>query len=262
MKIVNSRVSQNITRCVQMIKPVKLIPLSIRLFLKRFAIRVKYFGLSFFCPVCSSSARAFRTYGAKHRPNAKCPFCGALERYRMLWVFLKTRTDFFDCKSKKMLHIAPEKPLESKFKNIDNLNYLTGDLNNPEAMERIDITDIHHPDESFDVIYCSHVLEHVPDDYKAMQEFCRVLKPGGWALILIPVNVERTMEDSSVIDPEERKKLFGQWDHVRRYGPDVIDRFRKSGFTVEEFHPADFMEPDKIKRYAVTDEPIYFCKKK
>lgn len=206
----------------------KLPPPTLRLFLNRVEIRVKYFGFSYYCPICSSRARSFRVYGLMRRPNAECPFCGSLERHRMIWAFLKKKIDLFDCNPKRMLHIAPEKSFEQKFKKNDNLNYLTGDLNNPDAMEQIDIADIHHPDNSFDIVYCSHVLEHVPDDYKAVQEFYHVLKPGRWALIVVPIMVEKTFEDSSVTDRDEREKKFGQWDHIHNYGPDVIDRLRKS----------------------------------
>jgi SAM-dependent methyltransferase len=133
----------------------------------------------------------------------------------------------------------------------------------------MDITDIHYPDNSFDVIYCSHVLEHVTDDRKAMRELARVLKPGGWALIAVPfffapgktVFRDRTFEDPKVTTPAEREGVYGQNDHVRAYGLDFPDRLRESGFdvTVVTF-PSSFSE-EMVRKHGLSRENIYLCRK-
>jgi ubiquinone/menaquinone biosynthesis C-methylase UbiE len=122
-----------------------------------------------------------------------------------------------------MLHVAPEPCFERRFRERLGKSYITGDLFDPGAMVKMDITDIKYPDQSFDVIYCSHVLEHVQDDRRAMREFHRVLKRAGWAILLVPVTAEVTFEDPAIIEPRERLEAFGQEDHVRRYGSDYLD---------------------------------------
>jgi ubiquinone/menaquinone biosynthesis C-methylase UbiE len=131
-------------------------------------------------------------------------------------------------------------------------------------MERMDITDIHHPDNSFDVIYCSHVLEHVSDDRKAMGEFCRVLRPSGWAMLNVPINAAQTFEDPSITDPAERERVFGQYDHVRNYGPDYKQRLEEAGFSVLMSSPADLLSPSEMERQGLGGPgagEIYFCRK-
>lgn len=132
-----------------------------------------------------------------------------------------------------MLHIAPEKCFEPRFKKVFRDGYLTADLNNSRAMEKMDITNIPYPDETFDIIYCSHVLEHIPDDKKALRELNRVLKNNGWAIILVPIEGKTTYEDPSIVTPEARLAAFGQIDHVRIYGEDYFERLEKTGFKTE-----------------------------
>jgi len=132
------------------------------------------------------------------------------------------------------------------------------------VMEKMDITDIKHPDDSFDVIYCSHVLEHVPDDRKAIREFRRILKPGGWAILNVPVTAEATMEDPAVTSPEERLRLYGQHDHVRRYGPDYEDRLREAGFKVTRTAPGDMLGEAERVRQGMSNGAfidVYYCEK-
>lgn len=220
-----------------------------------------FFGLSRYCIICKSNLRLFKTFGLMQRPDACCPVCGAVERQRMLWLFLKLKTNIFKAVPKKMLYVAPVKELVSKFNNIPKLDCLTADLNNPEVMEKMDITDIQHPDNSFNIIYCSHVLEHVPDDCKAMHELSRVLKPDGWAILLVPITADKTFEDHTITDPNERERVLGQHDHIRVYGPDFKIRLEKSGFRVEQYHPADFLTPKQIARNGIKDESVFFCRK-
>jgi len=164
------------------------------------------------------------------RQDARCVHCGSLERHRLVWLYLQKRTDFFDGKSKKMLHVAPEPCFVSKLRQCLGRNYLSADLVNPQAMVKMDITNIEYPDQSFDIIYCCHVLQHCRDDRKAMHEFYRILATEGWLLLQEPVTTEQTIEDPSVIDPQDRLRVFGQHDRVRRYGPDYLERLRETAF--------------------------------
>jgi hypothetical protein len=228
--------------------------------LDRLQQRVVHFRLSHSCPICRSRLRHFLPYGVVPRPNARCPVCGALERHRLLWLFFTTQTNLMHPTPKRMLHVAPERAFTTQLKRIPGLDYLTADLYNPRAMVKMDITDIQYPDASFDVIYCSHVLEHVPDDRKAMREFFRVLKPTGWAVLQVPITADHTIEDPSVVEPEERERLFGQKDHVRRYGPDYTQRLEEAGFTVKCI-PASAVGDERQRRELgiLDDESIYYC---
>jgi len=191
-----------------------------------------------------------------------CVRCGALERHRFVWRYLEARTDLFDGRPKRVLHVAPERCLEPRLRSRLGQGYTTADLLDPRAMVRMDITDIHYPDGSFDVIYCSHVLEHVPDDRRALREFRRVLKPDGWAILLVPITAVRTVEDASIVDPADRSRIFGQADHVRRYGPDYVERLREAGFMVRVDQVADCLGDDAV-RLGLTPASgeIYYCTK-
>ncbi|MFH1184747.1 MAG: methyltransferase domain-containing protein [Chloroflexota bacterium] len=159
-----------------------------------------------------------------------------------------------------MLHVAPELMLENRFRKIPHLDYLSADLSNPRAMVRMDITDIRLPEHSFDVIYGSHVLEHVPDDRRAMREFRRVLKPGGWALFIVPITAETTFEDPAASTPEKRLHLFGQADHVRRYGPDFQQRLEEAGFVVTRIDAAKLVSPPEADRLGLGTGVLFFCR--
>ena len=131
-------------------------------------------------------------------------------------------------------------------------------------METMDITDIRHPDGSFDIIYCSHVLEHVTDDRKAMGKFYRVLKPSGWAVLNVPIMADTTFEDPSVTDPKEREKLFGQHDHVRAYGPDYGDRLAEAGFSATRYSPEDLLIKSQIEKFGISNGAagdVFLCTK-
>lgn len=142
--------------------------------------KIYYYGNTYYCPVCKSHLRNFiSTRGPVKRPGVRCPVCWSLERHRFVWEFLRQETNLFDGTRKRMLHVAPELVFMAQIAKITNLDYITADLRNPRAKVKMDITNIHFPDNSFDVIYCSHVLEHVPDDLRAIGEFHRVLKPDG-----------------------------------------------------------------------------------
>jgi SAM-dependent methyltransferase len=214
------------------------------------------------CPLCGVRHSQFLPYGIVPRANAKCPSCGALERHRLSWLFLQQATDLFDGRPKRLLHFAPERALTSRLESLPGLDYVTADLHASGVALRLDIMDTQLPDESFDVIFCSHVLEHVPDDRQAMAECRRILKPGGWALILVPVRPGPTDEDRSVTDPAERERRFGQHDHMRTYGPDVAERLRATGLNVAVHTPRD-VAGDRLAQYGIPahEHPIFFCRK-
>lgn len=222
-----------------------------------------YQGTGRFCPVCEKASSRFARYGAIPRKDALCMRCNSLERHRLLWLYLNRRSDLFDGKPRQVLHVAPETCLEPLFRQRLGAGYLTADLFNPRAMVKMDIMDIAFPDESFDVIYCSHVLEHVADDRKAIAEFRRVLKRDGWAILLVPILGEKSFEDPSIVDPEARVLAYGQEDHVRIYGPDYVDRLRAAGFKVEITRVADLVSPDDATLMGLGPlaGEIYFCTK-
>ena len=176
---------------------------------------------------------------------------------------LEQKTNLYAPFVKSLLHIAPEPVMRDKFRNVSHLDYLSADLLDPGAMVKMDITDIQYPDNTFDIINCSHVLEHVPNDRQAMRELYRVLKPNGFALLMVPVTREKTFEDPSVTDPAKRAELFGQADHVRHYGPDFKDRLEASGFSTRAFAPGEIVGENDTFRFGVQGQrPIVFlCSK-
>lgn len=228
------------------------LPLGIRRFLFR--------GRRRYCPVCESSVRRFLVAGSERRRNAQCPVCGSLERHRLFRIVLRRYTDVYGRRNLKVLHVAPEECIADLLKDLPGVDYLSADLESSDAMVRMDITDIDYPDDSFDVIQCSHVLEHVQDDKKAMREFARVLAPAGWCLLQVPVTASETFEDPTITDPEERLRLFGQRDHVRRYGPDVVKRMEKSGLFVTVVTTDDVVTPEgALQLGLMPGDGIYVC---
>lgn len=225
--------------------------------------RLFYLWQARICPICGCSSPRFRPFGRIPREDAQCVHCGSLERDRLAWLFIRTRTNLFSPVPKTMLHVAPESCLAERFQAHLGDGYLSADLCDDRAMVRMDVTDIHYPDESFDVVYCSHVLEHVDDDRRAIRELYRVLRPGGWAILLVPVTGEETFEDPEITDPRDRLEAFGQEDHVRRYGPDVVDRFREAGFTVQVTRVADLAAADAAVTLGLTPASgeIFHCTK-
>jgi SAM-dependent methyltransferase len=181
-------------------------------------------------------------------------------------LFLSQKTDLFLPPRKRMLHVAPEACVADILEKHEFINYISGGLG-PGAMLEIDLTDISFPDETFDVIYCSHVFEHVLDDRKAMGEVFRVLKTGGWAILQVPTAILHapggiTFEDPSIVDPIERERLFGQRDHVRIYGKDYHDRLSEAGFTVHGERLSLQDKPADAKRLGLMpQEEVTFCTK-
>ena len=226
-----------------------------------YAISPLFYGHRFVCPICKGHFRKFLSFGVKPRPNASCPRCGSLERHRLSWLYLRDRTNFFS-DNLKVLDIAPMDCLQRKFQAMPNLDYVSVDLELPIAMVKMDITDMQFPDNYFDCIICYHVFEHIPDDRKAMKEIFRVLKPDGWAILQVPILMEKTFEDPNITTPKEREKVFGQRDHVRIYGLDYKDRLEGVGFAVKVDSYVKELGDDAIKKYnLMRDEYIYFCYK-
>jgi SAM-dependent methyltransferase len=195
-------------------------------------------GDKFTDPIDGKSFRKFLPYGyGKQRENALSPSTLSLERHRLMWLFLKDETNFFTSTKKlKVLHIAPEQCFLDIFRKQKNLEYITSDLESPIADVKADICDLPFHENEFDVVFCNHVLEHIPNDTKAMQELFRVLKKGGFGIFQIPQDLSRatTFEDNSITDKKERSAIFGQYDHVRVYGRDYFDKLRSIGFKVDE----------------------------
>lgn len=255
----------------------KLIPEKLRPFVKKLFLRVVYFGNAYYCPVCKSKVRLWKPLGydfpviyekqivGSGIRNAMCPVCGSSDRVRLLYLFLKNKTNLFTRRI-KLLHIAPEDALRDLLLKLKNVDYLTSDLDPGKVMEQMDITIIGYPENSFDAILCNNVLEHIPDDRKAMRELYRVLKPGGWAILQVPVSkvLEETFEDFSITSPQEREKHFGQKDHVRIYGNDYIRKLTKAGFAVETFNwTLDTAFQNEKNPYGLNeDETIFYCTKK
>ncbi len=223
-------------------------------------------GDKYTCPIINKSYRKFLPYGRINpSPNALCPGSLSLERHRLLWLYLKQKTNFFE-KPLHFLHIAPEQCFMKPFAEQHGDGYVTADLESPLATVKMDVHDIPFEENTFDVAMCNHVMEHVDDDIKAMSEIYRVLKPGGWAIMQVPFFPpipDVTFQDDSIVDPLEREKAYGQDDHVRLYGKDYPDRIRKAGFEVLEDDFVKSFSAEEIERYALTgDEVIFFCKKK
>lgn len=205
-----------------------------------------------FSPLCESPVSKFLPKGQPERPAVRCPVCRSDTRTRFAWLFLQRETDLLDGRPKSLLHFAPEQTLAERLARVEHLEYLTADLDPAKAMLQVDITAMQFDSDRFDAIYCSHVLEHVPDDGAALRELHRVLKPGRWALLMIPILQKQTLEDPSITDPAERERLFGQHDHVRAYGPDFLDRVRAAGFEARAVVPGDFLARQEAERFGIS----------
>ena len=224
---------------------------------------VFYIGNKVECTVCSKHYRKFLPYGNLGQDNRLCPSCLSLERHRLLWFYLQEKTNFFTDKL-DVLHIAPEQPFYKRFEKLENLNYITADLESPIAKVKMDIREMPFDDNTFDVLLCNHVLEHIDDELKATKEIYRVLKPGGWAILQVPLDysLETTYEDQSITDPKEREKHFGQYDHLRVYGNDYALRLEKSGLKVTADNFVQSFDKIEIEKYRFDkSEKIYFCEK-
>lgn len=227
---------------------------------------ILYGGSRFTDPIDGKSYRKFLPYGygGAIRENVLAPGTHSLERHRLIWLYLQQRGDFFGDKPLKMLHVAPEQCFHWRFKKQSNLEVLTGDIESPLADIHFDLHEIPLEDNRFDVIFCNHVLEHVTDDRQCLRELYRVMAPGGWGIFQVPHLPDQkvTDEDPSITDPRERERRFGQYDHVRAYGPDYADRLREAGFTVETLVMSDILPAEEVERYRLpVGEPLFVANK-
>lgn len=221
-----------------------------------------YRGRGVECPVCGLHYRKFLPYGyVASRTNALCPSCLSLERHRLLWLYLTRETDLLK-NFPRTLHIAPEvcilRHLRPHFAGHPG-QYVTADLESPLADMHFDVQQIPLADNSVDVILCNHLLEHVADDRCALRELHRILRPGGWGILLSPVerDYEQTFEDDTITDPAERTRIFGQYDHRRIYGADYAERLREAGFEVADIDYAATFTDDERRLYALPEDHIY-----
>ena len=238
-------------------------------------------GSRFTDPIDGKSFRMFLPYGyGNQRNNVLSPSTLSLERHRLLWLYLQNETDFFQSElvsdssvgqpksiklrdtetssALKVLHSAPEQEFYKRFKKQANIEYTTTDLLSPLADVKADICNLPFKDNEYDIIFCNHVLEHIPDDTKAMQELYRVLKPGGMGIFQIPQDLSRatTFSDDSIVDQKERAKIFGQYDHVRVYGRDYFDKLRSIGFKVVEENYTAKLTPEQVEKYCLAKGEI------
>ena len=218
-------------------------------------------GDKYYCPICDTHLRDFlRFFRPYHR---WCPVCKSLARHRFVWTYFHQTKLPIHGKNLRILHIAPEDAIRDLFLSIPGVHYISGDLNSKKAMEKMDICNINYPANSFDLIFCSHVLEHVEDDHQALREFHRVLSSDGQLMLMVPILGVKTFQDPSITNPVDRECLFGQLDHVRAYGSDFVDIVASEGFVVETFLPRDFLTDEDIRRQQLdVQDRLFVCKKR
>ena len=228
-----------------------------------------YVGKGKECPLCGCQRRKFIPYGyVKPRENALCPNCLSLERHRLLWLWLLRESDIGRgaMALPRLLHRAPEVALMRKFRKMyarEKERYVTADLESPLADMHFDVQEIPIEDGAFDCVICNHIMEHVEDDRKALKEIFRILRRGGWGVILSPVELERekTFEDDTITDREERTRIFGQYDHRRIYGRDYTERLQEAGFEVYDIPYKEAFTAAEQRRYALCDDHLYIVRK-
>jgi len=257
----------------------KLIPDNIKSSIKSFYRYLKsytFWGTKYKCPFCGGHFRKLLFWGLDRpilndivgagRREVMCPRCYSTDRERLVFFYIKKKTDLLDGNSRvRLLHISPEMNLEKVFEGNRYIDYLTADLNPQNVMVKMDITQIQYPDESFDFIICNHVLEHIEEDGRAMSELFRVLSTGGRAILQVPLSrtLTATKEDKRIQTPKEREREYGQKDHVRIYSKiDYLRRLKNSGFNVEIYKATDLLEEKEINKYALNpEEDVIVCYK-
>lgn len=240
-------------------------------------IRLKvHAGSRFVCPFCGYESKDLKTVGhdlpvlkekqviGGGRRAAGCYKCQSRDRERLLYAFFIDELKVGENKNLKILHIAPEFKLSRVLLEKNFSEYICGDLftqgyDYPAHVQNMNVLKLPFRENHFDYLICNHVLEHIPEDYKAMDEIFRVLKPAGHAVLQVPIskNTEETHEDFTVSDPNKREELFGQFDHVRIYGQDYVQRLQNAGFIVKRQNITE-----KYRKYGLNpDEDIFFCEK-
>ncbi|HVF76815.1 MAG TPA: methyltransferase domain-containing protein [Solirubrobacteraceae bacterium] len=221
------------------------------------AVTARHRGTAVRCPLCDNSFDRFKEDW--NRPDALCWRCGSHERHRAQWLLFERRPELLG-DAASLLHLSPEWCLRERLSRLPGLRYVTSDLDPLQTVDvRLDVTAMHLPDDAFDAVICSHVLEHVPDDAAAMRELRRVTAPGGWCLVMVPIDLMsmKTYEDPSIVDPADRERAFLQHDHVRLYAPDIADRLRAAGFAVEVIDTVAELG-DEARRYSLNASDLIF----
>ena len=206
----------------------------------------------FTCYGCNSPIfEKYNMSGGGYRENVTCQYCGANDRVRYVDFIISRYTDIYSGKN-SVLHIAPEKSIESKIRKNEKCEYITGDLDPNLAEIQVDVTNMQFNDKSFDYIIMNHVFEHINDEKKAISEIKRCLKNNGKLIFSIPVNLdEKTFEDSTLTSVEDRINYYGQSDHVRLYGYDYIERFENFGIKITEYIASNILTKRMIEKYNV-----------
>lgn len=229
-------------------------------------------GFTYKCPFCNGRFRKLDPRGLKqdvfrekdvvpegYRENATCPRCLSSDRERLAFLYIKSATGLFRTGG-KVLHVAPDRNLARALDAAAGVDQTKGDKFTegyeggfyPEGTVDMDITGLPFKDKSFDAVLCNHVLEHVPDDRRAISEIFRVLKTDGWAMLQVPVSyaARKTKDGSRALSPEERERRFGQFDHVRLYSrSDYPARIEEAGFKVTVVQPKE--AGIDVKRFAL-----------
>jgi SAM-dependent methyltransferase len=216
-------------------------------------------GSAVCCPCCGREASHFVRFHGEHD---QCPGCGSLMRHRALLLLLRDRYRLAE-RGGRVLHVGPGAAVSRWLEQLEAIDYVSADLDSPLARVQLDATDMPFSDESFDFAICVHVLEHIPNDRKALREFFRVLRPAAPAVFQVPPSdLTVTREDPDVNDPQERERLFGQYDHVRLCGADYPARIAETGFEVEREDFVAHLDEGLRGRYGLrTGEPFDLCVK-
>jgi SAM-dependent methyltransferase len=221
------------------------------------ATTVRRRGDAVTCPVCEHSFDAFKNDW--NRVGALCWRCGSHERHRAQWLLLQRRPELLD-DARSLLHFSPEWCLRRRLQAIAGLRYVTADLDPAGVDLELDVTNLDLPDDAFDAVLCSHVLEHVPDDAAAMRELRRVTARGGFCLVMVPLALDRssTYEDPAITAPHDREREFLQHDHVRLYAPDLANRLNAAGFDVEVVDMHAEVGAEQAERYRLLPSDLIF----
>jgi len=219
-----------------------------------------FYGNRHQCPCCGWHNRTFIKSGfsLKRRDNGYCPRCNSKARHRRNFLFLESKTDIFNT-DLRLLHVAPKYCLSRAFVKRKNFEYLAIDLQKSYNIGSLmDLSFSAILSNSMDVIVCIHVLEHIENDRQAIREIHRILKPGGWAIISVPIRLtEPTYEDPAIVSEIDRMREFGEKSHVRIYGGDFINRLMDGGFEVT-LDRGDQLNPHQMEKYGLMDDENIF----
>jgi SAM-dependent methyltransferase len=239
-------------------------------------MNIKLMGSTYTCPLCGRSYRKFYAagfdfpvlreldvVGGGFRENVRCPGCNSGDRERLFFLYMR---DVLKVETAKLtiLQVAPEESVQKVLKSLKNISHESVDLDSPRADKKMDVQNLLYASETFDIVICNHVLEHIIDDLRAMRELHRVLKKGGTAILQVPIShtLTETFEDSSVQTASDRERVFGQSDHVRIYAQDYEERLRTCGFSVQAIPYAHVVGEELTRKYALNPrENLYVCTK-